>query len=1061
MLHDTASFFRALSDCCPVGVFATDTEGCCTYLNPQAQAILDFTLEANLGQSWLEWLDPDDRASIRLVWRQQVFAGSEWSGQCRLRSPEGETRWVNVRSSPLRDSQETVIGSVNTVEWMSEAEIAREMTLAKRTEAALRESEQRLRLAQRAAKIGTWEWDVRTGAVAWSEGIWELLGLEPSSEALGVQPWIDLIHPDDRERTLQNLEAAFADAEDYYDEFRILQPDGSVRWLASQGKLIRDLDGQVERLLGINIDIGDRKRVEEALENNLAQLEAVLYHMTEGLIVLDPQGNILMMNPAALTMHEFSSIEETRQPISVLAPLFEAWDSEGQFLDLADWPICRAVAGETFSGRRLQIRRVDTGRRWVAQYGGTSVRNKAGEAILAIVIISDVTAQHEVEEALRAHAERLSLALTASNMGDWLWDAQTDLVTFSERSAEIFGIPVEPSLTWAELSERLHEDDRDRTRLAVEQAIANHSDYDVEYRVLQPDGTVRWVAAKGRAQYDVAGQALRMRGVVQDVSDRKQAETEIALLNQDLQNRVDELQTLFDVIPIGILISQDVEFKRVQANPACAEILGISKNGNASATPPEGTPPYKIFQNGKQIAPDETPLRYAAIHGVVVERAEVDILRYDGTLFNLFGYAAPLFDIQGKPRGAIAAFLDITERKRAEAEREQLLERERVAREAAETANRVKDEFLAVLSHELRTPLNPILGWTQMLRTGLMDAEKTAIALETIERNVKLQTQLIEDLLDISRILQGKLTLHVVPVDLATVIAAAAETVRLAAEAKSIQMQMWIEPAVGQVMGDPNRLQQVIWNLLSNAVKFTPAEGQICVRLERVDTNAQIQVSDTGMGISAEFLPYVFETFRQADGTTTRRFGGLGVGLSIVRHITEMHGGSVQAVSSGENQGATFTVRLPLMQPTLPANSPDLLVPDAVDLSGLNILVVDDEPDTRDLISFVLGQSGAQVTPVGSGREVLEILGQQVPDLLVCDIGMPEMDGYELIRQIRSGAIALAQQVPAIALTAYAGEFNQQRAIEAGFQQHLAKPVEPQALVKTVMGLMQANAANR
>lgn len=400
--------------------------------------------------------------------------------------------------------------------------------------------------------------------------------------------------------------------------------------------------------------------------------------------------------------------------------------------------------------------------------------------------------------------------------------------------------------------------------------------------------------------------------MAETIEKREQA---IAILNQDLQNRVDELQTLFEVIPIGIVISEDPEFKQVKANPAYARIVGIPTEGIISYTPPHSTPVplYKVLRNGKELTVDELPLRYAALHGVVVEGEEIDIVRGDGTVFNLFGYAAPFCDIEGNSRGAVATFLDITERKRTEAELARSLKAEQAAREQAEVANRIKDEFLAVLSHELRTPLNPILGWTKLLRTGKLDEKKTAAALETIERNAKLQTQLIEDLLDISRILQGKFTLKISPVDLVTIIEAAKETVRLAAETKSIEIQTEFESNAEQVMGDPNRLQQVVWNLVSNAVKFTPVGGQVHIKLEFVNSYAQLQVKDTGKGITPEFLPYVFDIFRQADSSITRRFGGLGLGLAIVRHIVEMHGGSVYAESPGEGKGATFSVKLPVV----------------------------------------------------------------------------------------------------------------------------------------------------
>jgi signal transduction histidine kinase len=398
------------------------------------------------------------------------------------------------------------------------------------------------------------------------------------------------------------------------------------------------------------------------------------------------------------------------------------------------------------------------------------------------------------------------------------------------------------------------------------------------------------------------------------------------------------------------------------------------------------------------------------------------------------------------------------ERQWAEQKRIQMLAREQEARQQAETANRIKDEFLAVLSHELRSPLNPILGWSKLLRNGKLNAAKTAQALEIIERNAQLQSQLIEDLLDVSRILRGKLSLNMVPVNLASTIKAALETVRLAAQAKSIQIQTIFDPTIGQVLGDSARLQQVVWNLLTNAVKFTPQGGRIEILLQPIGSQAQIQVKDTGKGISPDFLPHVFEYFRQADATTTRTFGGLGLGLAIVRHLVELHGGTVQVDSPGEGQGATFTVRLPLIkdksskQKAEGNSSP--LTPEPSPLTGIRILVVDDDTDSREFFAFALEQLGAQVSTVTSAGEALKALKRSQPNILLSDIGMPNMDGYMLMRQIRAMPPEQGGQILAIALTAYAGEIDRQQALEAGFQHHLAKPVEPNELVKVILNLL-------
>jgi signal transduction histidine kinase/ActR/RegA family two-component response regulator len=393
----------------------------------------------------------------------------------------------------------------------------------------------------------------------------------------------------------------------------------------------------------------------------------------------------------------------------------------------------------------------------------------------------------------------------------------------------------------------------------------------------------------------------------------------------------------------------------------------------------------------------------------------------------------------------------------SEEELRTLYVREQELRRNAEEANRLKDEFLSTVSHELRTPLNAILGWTWLLASGKLDPETARRAVTTIERNGRAQSQIIDDLLDVSRIITGKLRLKLHRVDLKAVIEAAIDAVRPAADAKGIRIEVRADPALPPVQGDPDRLQQVVWNLLSNAVKFTPGEGRIEVRLERLGGQGRIQVADTGMGIRKDFLDYVFDRFRQADSSSTRAHGGLGLGLSIVRHLVELHGGTVRAESEGEGKGATFSVAIPLApsaQAAPPMASPPRgevpLAPEATrELQDLRVLLVDDEPDAREMLPHLLEPFGARVVVTASAAEALEALQRGQIDVLVADIGMPDEDGYALIGKVREldGAI---REIPAIALTAYAGEGDRQRALTAGFQMHLPKPVDPRELAAAV-----------
>jgi PAS domain S-box-containing protein len=531
-----------------------------------------------------------------------------------------------------------------------------------------------------------------------------------------------------------------------------------------------------------------------------------------------------------------------------------------------------------------------------------------------------VTRERQAQEALRQSAERLSLAMDAADLGDWVWDVATDMITLSERAAAIFGIPAGPFMTRTRMRDLLHEEDRERARLAAARAVAKHGDYNIEYRVPQPDNKVVWVAARGRGQYDAAGKITGMLGVIQD----------------------------------------------------------------------------------------------------------------------------------------------ITERKRAEQRRDELLESERAARAEAERASRLKDDFLATVSHELRTPLNAILGYAQLLRIDPALSKDVVEGLEVIERNARAQAQIVDDILDMSRIINGKLRLEVQRVELRQVIEAALETVRTSAEAKGIRLLEFIDPMARPVGGDPARLRQVVWNLLSNSIKFTPRDGQVRVALRQAGSQVEVAVSDTGQGIEADFLPFVFDKFRQADASAARKHGGLGIGLALVKNLVEMHGGTVGVASDGPGRGATFVINLPV--------SAKYAEPDAErrqsaaqgladrqncpSLAGITVLAVEDEPDTRELLRRFLIECGANAVMAASAGEALDIIDRQRVDVVVSDIGMPEVDGYELVRLIRARPPDRGGNIPAAALTAFARSEDRTRALLAGYQTHIAKPVDPAELIAAIAALV-------
>ncbi|MFN6570767.1 PAS domain S-box protein [Dendronalium sp. ChiSLP03b] len=784
---------------------------------------------------------------------------------------------------------------------------------------ALRESEEQLRLALDAAHMGLWDWNIITNKVIWSENHELLFGLVPGSFAGTFGAFLSCVHPEDRQSVIQVITHALEEKTDYSDEFRVVWSDESVHWIFAKGQFFYDEQRQAVRMIGVCMDITDRKQATEStrqlttkVQEQAYILNAILAASVDRIFIFNHLGCYQYVSHGGAAMlgckHE-DVIGKTVRELDLPPDFIDRVENQRQAVMATGEPIrdeweC-ILADETHH----------------YEYILTPLRNF--DRIDGVITISrDITEHKRVEQSLRESEAKFRRLFESNLVGVAFWSVDGIITDANDAYLQLAGYTRDEfaalgKINWRQLTplEYEHLDDR---ALAEVKATGVSRIYEKEY-----------VHRNGKRVPIVLG---------------------VALLNDSQEN-------------------------------------------------------------------------------------------------------------------GVAIVLDISERKRAEQERNRLLQAERSARKEAESANRIKDEFLAVLSHELRTPLNPIMGWSKLLRSRKFDAPTTNRALETIERNAKLQTQLIEDLLDVSRILQGKLSLNICPVSLVMVLEAAIETVRLAAEAKSIKIKTIIDPSLGQVMGDPNRLQQVIWNLLSNAVKFTPTRGQVEIRVAEVDYQAQIQVSDTGKGITPEFLPYVFDYFRQADGTTTRKFGGLGLGLAIVRQVVELHGGTVQAESLGEGLGATFTVRLPLLlrseQVRGEEKEPVPFTPQPRLLADMQILIVDDEPDIRDLVSFILQEYGVQVTAVASAKEALQSLSESIPDVLISDIGMPEIDGYMLMRQVRQRSPQQGGQVPAIALTAYAGEINQQQALASGFHLHVSKPVDPEVLVKAIASLTNAEQSTK
>jgi PAS domain S-box-containing protein len=789
-----------------------------------------------------------------------------------------------------------------------------------------------------------------------------------------------------------------------------------------------DEKGEVVGGVAIIRDVTERKLVEASASED----RRLAFHVENtplAVIEWDHEFKVLRWSPAAQKLFGWKAEE-------VLGKRYSDWEFVvPDDIDVVDQVGHRQNEGKEHHGISRNRNYTKLGTILHCEWYNSALYNEAGKLISVLSLVLDVTVATRIEEALRKSEAQYRLLFESNPQAMWVYDLTTlRFLAVNDAAVRYYGYSRSEFLEMTIKDIRPPEDVQ-----LLEQYLASEnagSQNAGEWRHRKKDGSI--------IDVDITASRLTFGGrpaefvLVHDITERKKAERALRISEDRYRDLVDNSHEL--------ICTHDLEGRVLSVNPWAARVLGYPQDSLVGINIRDGLLPEYREKFDDYMRTVITEGSAGGVMKVRTATGETRLWEYYNTL-RTEGVEKPI--VRGMAH-------DATERRKA-------LKREKEARLEAEAANRVKDEFLSTLSHELRTPLTAIMGWADLLLHDEVERKNRRQALETIFRNANSQCQLINDLLEVSRIITGKLRLEFVACEVHSVIEAAAESIRPTAEAKGVRLQVLLEPQVGPVFGDRERLQQVVWNLLSNGVKFTNKGGLVQVTLQRINSHVEIAVKDTGVGIRSDFLPHVFDRFRQADGSTTRNYGGLGLGLAIVRHLVELHGGTAWAESAGEGQGSKFSVRLPVMVAS-EEHSPEALKQPAItpveardrqpsSCAGLRVLVIDDEVDARSLLSTMLERCGAQVVAVGSAREGLESLESWKPDVLIADIGMPVEDGYGLIKKVRALPKERGGQTPALALTAYARTEDRVRALSEGYQVHLAKPVDRFELAAVVTSL--------
>ncbi len=1033
-LRESREYLDRITNIAPITLYIYDlNEARNVWTNHEIFENLGFTPEEvkNFGTNTLSnLLHPDDAEKYTLHYQRlrNLEKGEVAEFEYRMRHRNGSWRWLVSRDMEFAHNQDGTVSQIIGA--------ATDISERKAAEQALKKSEAEFRQLANTVPQIVWVADA-SGKTSYVNNQWiEFSGL--TLEETG-QPEIltRIIHPEDRERVFRKWAKAFESGLHYELEARILNHrTGEYSWFLMRSEPSKDELGNVIQWFGTSTDITERKLAEEKLRQSEERFRTLFNSIDEGFCIVEVLFNsddepfdyrFVQANPA---MERLTGLKDAigKTARELVPDLEEFWfKTYGKV----------ALTGESVRFENNS----EVMDRWFDVYA-SRVGNSDSHRVA--IVFSDITERKRSEDNLRESEERFRNMADNISQFAWMTDETGWIFWYNRRWYDYTGTTLEEMQGWGWKSVH-HPAEVERVTQKFKAAIEIGEPWEDTFPLRSKTGEYRWFLSRALPIRNEQGKVVRWFGTNTDITELRQ--TQEAFSESELRFR-----GLQQATPDGFMIFESVrdekgeiiDFKWLYVNPAAERIIGRNEAN-------------LIGKNLLEVMPGNRDEGLFNAYVTVVETGELWRKEFQYLHENLDHFFVSTAVKVGD--GFAVAFSDITARKRIEAEREDLLNREKSARLEAEAANRAKDEFLSVLSHELRTPLNSILGWTRMMKTGSLDENRSKQAVETIERNARLQNNLIEDLLDVSRIISGKMLIEEEELDFVSVVSLAIETVQSFADAKNIDLKFVSETKSAKTNGDATRLQQIIVNLTNNAIKFTPENGNVNLHLSETQEKLILKISDTGIGISPDFLPYIFDRFRQADSTTRRNHSGLGLGLTIVSHITELHGGKVSAHSEGIGKGATFTLEIPLKPIPLKVaeetedeqNFPEDL---SVNLSlhGKSILLVDDDCDGIFPIQMFLEKHGVEVICANTAHEALEKLDELTFDLLISDIGMPEIDGYNLITKIRTNTTN--KTIPAIALTAYASAEDRERALAFGYNQHLAKPVDFERLLDTIVNVI-------